>query len=317
MKHLFVMDPLHKLHIEGDSTYTMMRECSDRGHTVYWCTPDELFILDGAGGAIAEEVVTVAEAPFFQRGERQEVLLAEMDVVWMRKDPPFDMSYIFATYILDTAPPSTLMVNDPRGLKLFNEKIWAMQFHQFQPPTLLSNNMTRLREFVLNQPEGAVLKPWDGNGGRGVLVIKDPNDRNLTSMIELLTQDGTQAIIAQGYLKDVVAGDKRILLIDGEPVGAILRVPQGTDHRANMHAGAAVRKAKLTERDHEICDALKPYLQEYGQLFVGIDIIGGMLTEINVTSPTGIREVATLDGVHLEKLLLDSVEEKVRNRTEA
>ncbi len=307
MRSLFVMDPLDKISVAGDSTYVMMRECCDRGHPVAMCTSDELFVRDGRSYALVTAVRVTANAPYFHVGERREVDLGSLDVIWMRKDPPFDMSYVFSTYMLDIAARDTLVVNHPIGLKVFNEKLWAMHFSQFQPPTLLSSDLKRLRDFVEAQPEGAVLKPWDGNGGRGVVVTRR-GDRNLPALIELMTREGQDYVIAQAFLPGVEQGDKRILLIDGEPVGAILRVPGSEDHRANMHVGATVHATELDEHDLHICDALGPELKKHGQVFVGIDVIAGMLTEINVTSPTGMREVSQLYGRHLEKELVDCVE---------
>lgn len=313
MKHLFVMDPLDRLAVAGDSTVAVMQRATDRGEALWWCTPDALWAQDGRLYARAEPVRVGHAAPWFDRGAPEVVVADDVDVVWMRKDPPFDMTYVFATYLLDLVRPPTLVVNDPRGLKLFNEKIWAMHFAAFQPPTLLSRDKQALMAFVAAQAGGAVLKPWDGNGGRGVLIAR-PGDRNLPSMIELLTQDGRTAIIAQAFIQGVSKGDKRILLLDGEPVGAINRVPGPSDHRANMHVGGQVERCTLDARDREICDALRGPLKEHGQIFVGIDVIDGHLTEINVTSPTGFREVAALDGIDLAARLLDLVADKVRAR---
>ncbi len=303
MRHLFVMDPLDRIHVAGDSTYVLMRECTDRGWEVAWCTPDALGVRDGQPFARVTTGRVTEHAPWFHPGSTDEQALGAFDVVWMRKDPPFDMDYVLATYVLDLVAPPTLVVNEPGGLKLFNEKIWAMRWARFQPPTLLSADKARIHAFVQEQT-AAVLKPWDGNGGRGVLVTR-AGDPNLNSMIELLTDEGRQTIIAQGYIERVRDGDKRILLFDGEPVGAINRIPGASDHRANMHVGASVAATELDARDREICDALGPVLAKTGMLFVGIDVIGGMLTEINVTSPTGIREVNALYGKRLEADLLD------------
>lgn len=311
MRSLYVMDPLHKLHLGGDSTYVMMRESCDRGYPVAWCTPSDLYVLNGRARARVRAVKVTESAPFFDQGAVTNEDLGAFDVVWMRKDPPFDMTYIFATYILDLA--DTLVLNDPAGLKLFNEKLWAMKWPQFQPSTLLSNDKERLMAFVRDQPDGAVLKPWDGNGGRGVLVTNG-QDRNLASMVEVLTHEGRDHVLAQAYISGVTRGDKRILLFDGEPVGAINRVPPSGDYRANMHVGATVHQTQLSERETEICDALAPSLRAHGMLFVGIDIIDGYLTEINVTSPTGIREVNTLQGVCLEADLIDRVERRLSDR---
>lgn len=311
MKSLFVMDPLDRIHVAGDSTYVAMRECSDRGHPVWYCTPDRLYARDGRARALATKVRTVAQAPWFHPGEEVDLDLGDVDVVWMRKDPPFDMRYIFSTYLLDMVPESTLVVNGAHGLKLFNEKMWVMAgWPHLQPPTLVSNDIQQLRRFVEEHDERVVLKPWDGNGGRGVVVI-ERGDRNLSSVIELLTTDGRDYVIAQHYIPGVERGDKRIILYDGEPVGAILRVPGPKDHRANMHVGAQVHPTELDARDREICEALAPALRKWGMVFVGIDVIDGWLTEINVTSPTGIREINRLYGLRLEGELVDRVERRL------
>lgn len=305
MKHLFVMDPLDRIHVEGDSTYVAMRECSDRGFSVAMCTPDRLFSHDGEARGRITPVRVTADAPYFHTSEERELPLSSFDVVWMRKDPPFDMSYIFTTYLLDMA--KTTVVNHPAGLKLFNEKLWVQQsWPQYQPETLITNDMRRIRAFVDTSDERTVLKPWDGNGGRGVLVT-ERGDNNLASMIELLTMEGTHHVIAQRYLPGVVKGDKRVLLFGGDVVGAMARVPGADDHRANMHVGATVQRCELTEREAQICADIGPALREHGQVFVGIDLIDGHLTEINVTSPTGIQEINRLYGVSLEAVLVDRV----------
>lgn len=310
MESLFVMDPLHRIHVAGDSTYAVMREHSRRGYAVWWCTPDGLYVRDGVAHARAQRVEVRDDAPWFHPVETTEGDLGRFDVVWMRKDPPYDMAYMLGAFILDMTPARTLVVNEPRGLRVFNEKLWAMQFARFQPPTLLSSDLERLRRFVEAQPGKAVLKPWDGNGGRGVLVTQ-AGDRNLQSMLELLTREGTTPIIAQGYIEGVERGDKRILLFDGEPVGALLRIPVAKDHRANMHVGARVEACELDEADRRICDALGPELKRHGMIFVGIDVIAGVLTEINVTSPTGIREIDRLTGACLESDLVDIVQRRL------
>jgi glutathione synthase len=306
------MDPLHRIHVGGDSTYMLMRECSDRGFPVWMCTPDVLSALRGEPRAMATPVRTTGSAPHFHVGAPEVMPLSAFDVVWMRKDPPFDMSYVFSTYLLDMAPPSTLVVNDPIGLKRFNEKLFAMRFGEFHPPSLLSRNKAEIVAFVRSLAPGrAVLKPWDGNGGRGV-VVTDGSDRNLPSLVELLTAEGTMHLIAQAYVPGITRGDKRIILFDGEPVGAILRVPGEQDHRGNIHVGATVHKTTLDARDQAICAAIGPVLRAEGLMFVGIDVIDGWLTEINVTSPTGIQEINRLYGLKLEADLVDRVLAKHR-----
>jgi glutathione synthase len=315
MKSLFVMDPLHRINVAGDSTYVVMRECTDRGFPVWWCTPAELYARDGVSGARATPVQVTASAPFFHQGAPESRPLGDFDVVWMRKDPPIDLQYIFTTYLLDMAPPSTLVLNGPAGLSRFNEKLWATTFPELHPPTLVSRNSGQIRAWVEAQPGRAVLKPWDGMGGRGVVVTR-PGDRNLGALIELLTDEGRQNLVAQAYVEAISEGDKRILLFEGEPVGAVNRIPTEKDHRGNMHVGARVETMVLSERDVEICRVLAPHLKKHDMVFVGIDVIGTWLTEINHTSPTGIREINRLYGVKLEADLVDCVERRVARTLE-
>lgn len=310
MRSLFVMDPLEKIHVAGDSTYALMRECTARQWPMSFCTPDDLYVRDGRAYAHVTDVTTTDEPPWFDVERTADADLCAFDVVWMRKDPPYDMAYLAATFALDFVAAPTLVVNDPRNLRVYNEKMWAMHWPQFQPATLLSANKARIMAFVNAQPGGAVLKPWDGNGGRGVLVTR-PGDPNLPSMVELLTKEGREVILAQAYLPGVVHGDKRILLFDGEPVGAVLRVPGSGDHRANLHVGSRAAQCELDARDREICAAIGPALRQAGMIFVGIDVIDGHLTEINVTSPTGIRDLDRLYGGNHAGLLLDRVHARV------
>ena len=311
MKSLFVMDPIEVLNLDGDSTFLVMKELTRRKQQVSYTTVERLYARDGVGRAGVITVRVVDETPFFEKLSERDCALDDFDVVWMRKDPPFDMSYIQATYILDMAK-TALVVNDPIGLKLFNEKIWAMRFPALHPPTLFTSDAEKLRDFAQEYGK-IVLKPWDGNGGRGVLVAA-AKDRNLNSMIDLLTNEGTQPIIAQPFLEGISNGDMRVLLFDGEPVGAMLRIPGESDYRGNMHVGASVAACELSERDQYICDVLKPELKKWGQLFVGIDIIDGFLTEINVTSPTGIVEINQLYGTSLEKDLVNIVEKRWQHK---
>ncbi|MEO0603112.1 MAG: glutathione synthase [Myxococcota bacterium] len=314
MRSLFVMDPLSRIVVTGDSTYVVMRECTDRGFDVLMCTPDALFAANGRAYARAVPVKTGAAEPWFAVGDETVIELGDVDVVWMRKDPPFDMTYIFTTYLLDMAPPSTLVVNDPKGLKLFNEKMWVQQrWPEFQPETRIANRVADLVQFVRERKGKSVLKPWDGNGGRGV-VITHADDRNLPSIAELLSGEGQHYVIAQAFIPEVEQGDKRILLFDGEPVAGMMRIPLPEDHRANMHAGARVEATELSERDLEICAALSPELKRHEQVFVGIDVINGFLTEINVTSPTGIQELNRLFDRKLEADLVDVVMAKAEAR---
>ena len=299
------MDPLETLHLEGDSTYMMMLESNRRGWSTYWCEPTDLFAEGDTAYAHMRKVIVQDNEPHFQEEVAIDVALGEMDVVWMRKDPPFNMDYIFSTYLLDLVPTTTLVLNDPKSIRNFNEKMFALHFAEFCPATLVTREIDRARNWA-SQYERIVIKPWDGNGGRGVLVTAY-DDSNFRSMLEILTNNETAYILVQEYLPEIKEGDKRIILIDGEPVGQMLRVPQKGDHRGNMHVGARVEPCELTEKEQLICRTLKPVLQQNGLLFVGIDTIGDKLTEINVTSPTGIQEINRLMNVQLEVLLTDQI----------
>lgn len=313
MRTLFVMDPLDKIVVAGDSTFALMREHTDRGWPVWMCTPDDLYASAGAAWGRMTPVTTHEQTPHFRTEPAEERPLADLDVVWMRKDPPFDMKYVFATYLLDLVPPSTLVLNRPDSIRNCNEKMFAQQWPDLSPPTLVTREIDRIKAFAAEAPGDIVIKPWDGNGGRGVLVTRH-GDPNLASMLELLTAEQTEWILVQHYLPEIKTGDKRIILFDGEPVGWMLRVPGSSDHRGNMHVGATVEACSLSARDQEICAALAPRLRKLGLLFVGIDIIGDALTEINVTSPTGFREIKDLMGIALEAELADRVERLVAQR---
>ena len=304
MRTLYVMDPLEKLHIEGDSTYVMMRDSTARGWPVAWCTPDDLSVRDNTAVARCQVVTTHDDAPHFRTEETREEPLSAFDAIWMRKDPPFDIDYIFSTYILAMAGPKTLVLNDPRSIAASNEKMYALQWPDLSPPTRVTNKVTDVLAFAKEHGR-IVIKPWDGNGGRGVLVTAD-GDPNLRSMAELLTAEGGAYCIAQRYLPEIKTGDKRIVLIDGEPRGWFQRVPQPGDHRGNMHVGATVEGFEMSDRDREICEKIGPRLKAEGLVFVGIDVIGDHMTEINVTSPTGLREIATLQGRQLGPEILDA-----------
>ena len=306
MKTLYVMDPLESLNLEGDSTYMMMLEANKRGGTTFWCTPQDLFALGGRAFAKIIEVKVLAIEPFFIQEPAVDTYLGEMDVIWMRKDPPFDMAYIFSTYMLDLVPSSTLVLNDPKAIRNFNEKMYALHFAEYCPETLVTREISRAKEWATKHPK-VVIKPWDGNGGRGVLVTAH-NDPNFGSMLEILTDNQQEYILVQEYLPEIIEGDKRIILIGGEAVGQMLRVPQKGDHRGNIHVGAGVQACELTDREREICAVLAPELQKHNLLFVGIDTIGDKMTEINVTSPTGIQEINRLMEVQLEVLLTDQIE---------
>ena len=306
MKQLFVMDPLEKIHVHGDSTYMLMLEACKREHSIAYCTPDKLYVRDGQAYAHLSFCSVQKEEPYFIIHESRDCSLGEFDVVWMRKDPPFDMDYIFTTYMLDLVPETTMVLNHPASIRNANEKMFALEFIDFCPKTLVTREIARARQFAKEMGNKVVIKPWDGNGGRGVLV-SHYEDANFRSMLEILTDEERQYILVQEYIPEVREGDKRIIFVDGEPVGWMARIPQPGDHRGNMHVGAKVAEFTLSARDKEICDAIGPQLKKLGLLFVGIDIIGEYLTEINVTSPTGIQEINPMMGIAIESLVLDAV----------
>jgi len=307
MKTLYVMDPVDRIQVLGDSTYMMILDGQRQGWSSWACTPADLFTLGGAGWARCAPVRVSGDhgAPL-EAGVLEDHSLGDFDVVWMRKDPPFNMDYIFSTYILEMVPPETLVLNRPSGLRDANEKMAALRWPELCPPTLVTREIARALAWIGDAPAKVVLKPWDGNGGRGV-VVSQAGDGNLRVMLELLTDEERTHIVVQHYIEEIADGDKRVLLFEGETVGWMARVPQPGDHRGNMHVGARVVGFEMSARDTEICEALGPWLKEMGLLFVGIDIIGNYLTEINVTSPTGIQEINALQGLTLERPLSDAI----------
>lgn len=304
MRTLFIIDPLDRLNLAGDSSWMLMVESARRGWPISWCEPKDLRVQEQGPVAWARDV-EVQESPASHQSQAPRLRsLGEFDFVWMRKDPPFDMDYVFSTYILDLAPRGTLVLNDPRSIKLANEKMYALNWPELGPEGQVTNRVEEVVAFA-QKHERVVIKPWDGNGGRGVLVT-DKQDRNLRSMAELLTLDGRAYCIVQRYLPAVRQGDKRIILVDGQPMGWFLRVPAGDDNRGNMHVGATVHACELSAADQKICAAIGPRLKAEGLVFVGIDVIGEHLTEINVTSPTGLQEVRRLQGLRLERDIVDA-----------
>jgi glutathione synthase len=310
VKTLYVMDPLERIDVGGDSTFMLMLEGQRRKHELAWCTPGDLFALTGRCHARCATVTVSLEAPHFQCEPAQDRDLSDFDVVWLRKDPPFDIGYVFSTYMLDLVGPKTLVLNHPAAIRDANEKMVALRFPDLVPATLVTCEIDRAMAWIGTQDGKVVLKPWDGNGGRGVLVTQH-GDGNLRSMLEVLTEGEQTHILVQEYIPEIAQGDKRIILIDGEARGWMNRVPGPNDHRGNMHVGATVESAELSESDRRICDAIAPWLKESGLLFVGIDTIGSVMTEINVTSPTGIQEINRLMGTTLERELTDAVEQKL------
>jgi len=297
LKVALQMDPIGSVNIAADSTFRIALEAQARGHALFFYTPDKLAFVEGrvvARGWPIEVRREVGNHVSF--GAEAEVDLGGFDVVWLRQDPPFDMGYITTTHLLELIHPQTLVVNDPFWVRNFPEKLLVLRFPALTPPTAIARDLATIRAFK-DRHGDIILKPLYGNGGAGVFRL-DPNDRNLASLHEMFTGMNREPLIVQKFLADVSKGDKRVILVDGEPVGAINRVPQDGETRSNMHAGGRPEPVGLTARDREICAAIGPLLRDKGQVFVGIDVIGDYLTEINLTSPTGIQELERFDGVN-------------------
>ena len=304
------MDPVETIDIEGDSSFAMGLEAQARGHALCYYEPRHLSLLDGKVIAKARPITLRREVGnHVDVGSVEAIDLTGVDVVLMRQDPPFDMSYITATHILDHIHPQTLVVNDPSEVRNAPEKLFSTHFDGLMPPTLISADTDEILEFRKRHKD-IIIKPLYGNGGAGVFRLK-PDDENFNSLVEMFAERSREPLIAQAYLKEVRAGDKRIILVDGEAVGAINRVPAEGEARSNMHVGGRAFDSDLTPRDKEICEAIGPTLKAKGLLFVGIDVIGNYLTEINVTSPTGIQEIKRFGGADVAALIWDAIEEKI------
>jgi len=309
MRLLFVVDKLDQLELSGDSTYAIMLEAARRQIDLWTCEVEHLSLEheDAVAAAVPTKVVdagTPAEA--FSLEARTPIPLSAFNVVFMRADPPLDVRYLQATWILEVARKVTRVVNDPRGLRELNEHLSILRFPELIPPTIVTCDRARLRSFLDEQGGKVVVKPVDGYGGRGIFLLT-AGDPNASSILEQATADGTQWTMAQRYLPEAVEGDKRIIVVGGEPVGAILRVPPKNEARGNLHVGGTAVKTEVTSADWAIIRAVKPMLEEYGILFAGLDVIGGRLTEINITSPTGMRHLDRLDNMRSAGPLLDLV----------
>jgi len=307
------MDPVDTIDINADSTFMLALEAQRRGHALYHYLPQHLSMTGNRVTARARALkVRRKLGDHATLGELETVELAAMDVVLMRQDPPFDMAYITATHLLEHIHPETLVVNDPVQVRNAPEKLFVTHFPELMPPTLITSDRDAIMEFR-REHKNIIVKPLFGNGGAGVFHIP-PADENLPSLLEVFTQMFREPIIVQRYLPAFRRGDKRIILVDGVAKGAVSRIPAKGEARANFHAGGLARQSGLTKREHEICAAIGPALSERGLLFVGIDVIGGYMTEINVTSPTGIQEINRLDGATLERDIWDAIERRFDER---
>jgi len=317
MKLLFVMDPLARLQIAGDTTFAIMLAAQARGHDIWFCEPRHLSLEHDAPVARAWPVtVRRVTGDHYLLGPQDAVPLKSCDAVLMRKDPPFDLDYYFATLLLERARGTTLIINDPRGLREQNEKLAVLEYPDLCPPTIVTRETTRLRTFMTEQGGEIVVKPLDASGGFGVFHVRK-GDPNTGAILEQATQLGRRWTMAQKYLPEVRKGDKRILLCDGEFLCAVLRVPAPDDARGNLHVGAKPMATKIEERDAEIVRVLGPRLRAAGHFFVGLDVIGGWLTEINVTSPTGILEANVLYNDAYEVKVVERLEQKTRSTAPA
>jgi glutathione synthase len=313
-KFAFIMDPLEQVLVDKDTTFVFMLEAMTRGHEIYFVNMRDLFAR-GPQVLTAARRCEVARANphywFLDAGA--DYPIEHFDAVFMRKDPPADAPYLYATMLLSLADARrTFVLNNPAGLREANEKLYALNFPGAIPPTLVSYEIKRLRKFMDEQGGEMIVKPLDGHGGEGVFLV-GTGDRNVGAILEASTQHETRPIMAQRYLKEVRGGDKRLIVLNGEPLGGTLRVPREDEHRGNIHVGGTCVQAPITERDREICRMLKPRLERDGLYFVGLDIIGDYLTEVNVTSPTGVQEVDRLNNANLEAKVIDFVESRVAN----
>jgi len=303
------MDPMENIDISADSTFVLALEAQKRGHILFHYLPHEMSLNDGDILANIKPLKVENNVNnYFSYGTPKITNLRSLDVILMRQDPPFDMAYITATHLLEKIHPETLVVNDPNHVRNCPEKLFVTNFKEFMPPTLISKNINEIISFR-NEHQDIVIKPLFGNGGFGVFHIS-PYDENLKALIEVFTKFFREPIIAQAYLPEVKFGDKRIILVEGKPLGAVSRVPAPGEARANLHVGATAKKTILTKREQEICSVIGPELQKRGLIFVGIDVIGDYLTEINVTSPTGIQEIFELDGVNIESHIWNAIEKR-------
>ncbi|GAB5448696.1 glutathione synthase [Gymnodinialimonas sp.] len=307
----FQMDPIEDVDIDADSSFRLAEEAQARGHELIVYTPDDLFYREDKVYARARRITVQRVKGDHVTAQAPEIVdLASVDAIWLRQDPPFDMGYITTTHLLDRLRGQVLIVNDSFWVRNVPEKLMVLDYPDLTPPTMIARDIDILKTFKEDHGD-VILKPLYGNGGAGVFRLTR-EDRNLNSLHELFTGINREPLIMQKFLPDVSAGDKRVILVDGEPVGGINRVPAKGEVRSNMHVGGRPEPTALTEREREICAIIGPRLKEMGQIFVGIDVIGGWLTEINVTSPTGIQELERFDGVNIAAKIWEAIEAKAK-----
>jgi glutathione synthase len=313
MRFLFVMDPAESMSPDKDTTFAFLRGARALGHQSFHCLPQQVSLRGAEGFAQARSIAVSDVPPHLELGLVQRLELTAFDVIFIRKDPPFDAAYLYLTQQLDVVKDRVLVVNDPRGIRDANEKLFAFQFPEHTPRTLVSASPPEILEFVRDVGGSAVLKPLDGAGGSGVVTVSLA-DRNARSLVDIWTREGKRLAIAQEYRAEVRVGDKRVLLLEGRPLGAILRVPREDDVRANIHAGGSVQPSELTQSEARLVEAVGPRLVSHGLYFVGLDLIGEKLIEVNVTSPTGIQELARFLGRPVEQDVIRWAENRVKSR---
>ena len=310
MKIIVQMDPIETLNLPGDSTFALLLEAQERGYELDIYTPNMLTLRDGLLTTEAQQIKVFDKPDRLEKiNQTRSVMLGKYDIILMRQDPPFDMGYITATHLLETIQHKTLILNNPFYVRNCPEKIFVNKYLDFMPPTLITRNVGEVIKFR-NKHDQIIIKPLYGNGGANVFY-SDGNDRNFGSIIENFLEWSKEPFIIQKFIPKVKDGDKRIILIDGEIAGAINRLPQEGEIRSNMHVGGLAIKTEITKQDIKICDAISEDLKNFGLFFVGIDIIDNFITEINVTSPTGIREILELSGINVAKIFWDQAEKKV------
>ena len=303
----FQMDPIGSIDINGDTSFRLALEAQSRNHSVHIYEPKDLsWSKEGIRAKVQSVLLKDKVGEHFEIGKTTNTLLNKFDVILMRQDPPFDMAYITATHLLEQLPKTTQVINNPKEVRNAPEKLLVLNFPDLMPPTLISSNKEQIIKFR-NEHKDIIIKPLYGNGGYGVFRIQ-PNDQNLNSLLEMFARLSREPLMIQAYLPDVRNGDKRIIIIDGEAVGAINRIPADNEARSNMHVGGTAVQCELTERDQYICERIGPTLKEKHLIFVGIDVIGDYLTEINVTSPTGIREIETFSKTNIAKITWEKIE---------
>jgi glutathione synthase len=305
-----VMDPLDRVDTNKDTTFVLMLEAQARGHELLYTRAEELYLKGARVWARLWPIRIERAEVFYELGPAEDIQLDSLDAVLMRKDPPYTLDYFYAAHLLSLIEGAFVM-NSGQGLREANEKLFALRFPALVPPTIITKEARRILAFMDELREDVVIKPLGGCGGGGVFHLRR-GDTNLMSLIETSTREGTEYVLVQRYLPEVRKGDKRVIVLDGKPIGATLRVPRANEARANIHVGGESMKASITSRDREICDVLRPSLQALGLWFVGLDVIGGWLTEVNVTSPTCVQEIDRLDGVKLEAQVIDFVERRAR-----